>query len=100
MTYEIIWEPRAANAAARLLKDDPTGLSAVYEAVDALATQPRPTGSVPYGSHDVRRLHVGDYRVLYMVEDDTIRILVTSPGPDTVTTGSRNSSRFPTGSSE
>ncbi|MGW3725334.1 type II toxin-antitoxin system RelE family toxin [Streptomyces sp. NPDC000851] len=80
MTYEIIWEPRATNAAVRFLKDDPTGLSAVYEAVDALATQPRPRGSIPYGSQDVRRLHVGDYRVLYVIEEDVIRILVTHLG--------------------
>ncbi|MEU8621753.1 type II toxin-antitoxin system RelE/ParE family toxin [Streptomyces sp. NPDC048623] len=80
MTYEIIWEPRATNAATRFLKEDPTGLAAVYEAVDALATQPRPRDSIPYGSQDVRRLHVGDYRVLYIVEDSVIRILVTHLG--------------------
>ncbi|GAA1418989.1 hypothetical protein GCM10009601_15230 [Streptomyces thermospinosisporus] len=80
MTYEIIWEPRATNAAVRFLKDDPAGLAAVYEAVDSLADQPRPRGSVPYGSQDVRRLYVGDYRVLYIIEDDVIRILVTHLG--------------------
>ncbi|GEC09452.1 hypothetical protein SSP24_71070 [Streptomyces spinoverrucosus] len=80
MTYEIIWEPRATDAAVRFLKDDPTGLSAVYETVDSLATEPRPRGSIPYGSQDVRRLHVGDYRVLYIIDDDVIRILVTHLG--------------------
>ncbi|MGW7277002.1 type II toxin-antitoxin system RelE family toxin [Streptomyces sp. NPDC054844] len=80
MAYEIIWEPRATNAAVRFLKDDPRGLSAVYEAVDTLSAQPRPQGSVPYGSPDVRRLHVGDYRVLYIIEDDVIRIIVTHLG--------------------
>ncbi|MFI2430563.1 type II toxin-antitoxin system RelE/ParE family toxin [Streptomyces sp. NPDC018693] len=80
MTYEIIWEPRATNAAVRFLKDDPAGLAAVYEAVDALATQPRPHGSIPYGSQDIRRLHVGAYRVLYIIDDDVIRILVTHLG--------------------
>ncbi|MEV0905892.1 type II toxin-antitoxin system RelE family toxin [Streptomyces hokutonensis] len=80
MPYEIIWEPRATNAATRFLKEDPTGLAAVYEAVDTLATQPRPSGSVPYGSQDVRRLHVGDYRVLYVIDDEVIHILVTHLG--------------------
>ncbi len=80
MTYEIIWEPRATNSAARFLKDDPAGLSAVYEAVDTLATQPRPPGSIPYGSQDVRRLHVGDYRVFYIIDEDVIRVLVTHLG--------------------
>jgi mRNA interferase RelE/StbE len=77
VSYEIIWEPRATNAAVRFPKEDPTGLSAVYEAVDTLATQPRPSGSIPCGSQNVRRLHVGDYRVLYIIEEDVIRILVT-----------------------
>ncbi|OUC98584.1 type II toxin-antitoxin system RelE family toxin [Streptomyces swartbergensis] len=79
MTYRIIWEPTAMNAAVRFLKDDPAGLSAVYEAVDALAENPRPAGSVPYGV-DIRRLRVGDYRVMYVIDDDTIHILVTHLG--------------------
>ncbi|MFD3566113.1 type II toxin-antitoxin system RelE/ParE family toxin [Streptomyces sp. NPDC058667] len=80
MTYEIIWEPRATNAAVRYLKDDPVGLAAVYEAVDGLAEHPRPIGSVAYGSADVRRLHIGDYRVLYVIDEGVIRILVTHLG--------------------
>ncbi|MEU5098987.1 type II toxin-antitoxin system RelE/ParE family toxin [Streptomyces sp. NPDC020996] len=80
MAYEIIWEPRATSAAVRFLKEDPAGLSAVYEAVDALADQPRPPGSTPYGSPDLRRLHVGNYRVLYVIDEDVIHILVTHPG--------------------
>ncbi|GAA1355873.1 type II toxin-antitoxin system RelE family toxin [Streptomyces beijiangensis] len=83
MTYEIIWEPRATHEAVRFLKDDPVGLSALYEAVDLLATQPRPIESTPYGSADVRRLHVGDYRVLYLIDEDVIRILVTQLGRTT-----------------
>lgn len=80
MIYEIIWEPRATNAALRFLKDDPVGLSAMYEAVDTLATEPRPSGSVIYGSSDERRLHIGDYRVLYIIDEGVIRILVTHLG--------------------
>jgi mRNA interferase RelE/StbE len=83
VTYEIIWEPRATNAAAHYLKDDPVGLSAVYEAVDALATNPRPIGSITYGSTDVRRLHIGDYRVFYVIDEGIIRILVTHLGRTT-----------------
>ncbi|MFH0519905.1 type II toxin-antitoxin system RelE/ParE family toxin [Streptomyces sp. M41] len=79
MTYRIIWEPSATNAAARFLKDDPTGLAAVYEAVDALADSPRPMNSVAYGV-DIRRLRVGDYRVLYVIDDEVIHILVTHLG--------------------
>ncbi|MCL8014105.1 type II toxin-antitoxin system RelE/ParE family toxin [Streptomyces sp. AS02] len=79
MTYRIIWEPSATNAAVRFLKDDPTGLAAVYEAVDTLAETPRPINSVAYGV-DIRRLRVGDYRVLYVIDDEVIHILVTHLG--------------------
>lgn len=80
MTYEIIFEPRALDSAARFLKEDPSGLALVLDTIDRLAHEPRPATSVPYGSPDVRRLHVGDYRVLYIIDDDVIRILVTHLG--------------------
>lgn len=80
MTYRITWEPRAADAAARLLKEDPAGLSAVHEAVGTLAAQPRPTGSLPYGHFDLRRLYVRGHRVLYIIDDAAAGILVTHLG--------------------
>ncbi len=79
MTYHIIWEPSATHAAVRFLKDNPAGLATVYEAVGTLARAPRPTNSTAYGSA-IRRLRVGDYRVLYVIDDDVIRILVTHLG--------------------
>ncbi|MFC8197204.1 type II toxin-antitoxin system RelE/ParE family toxin [Streptomyces sp. NPDC060006] len=79
MTHRIIWEPSATNAAVRFLKDDPAGLAAVYEAVDTLAEAPRPTNSTAYGP-GIRRLRVGDYRVLYAIDDSVIRILITHLG--------------------
>ncbi len=79
MTYKIIWEPNATNAAVRFLKDDPAGLAAVYEAVDELARNPRPTSSSPYGVN-IRRLRVGAYRVMYVIDDEVIHILVMHLG--------------------
>ncbi|MFR9796276.1 type II toxin-antitoxin system RelE family toxin [Streptomyces sp. MS06] len=80
MTYEIIFEPRALDSAARFPKEDPSGLAMVLDTIDKLAHEPRPATSVPYGSADVRRLHVGDYRVLYTIDDGVIRVLVTHLG--------------------
>ncbi|MGK5696645.1 type II toxin-antitoxin system RelE family toxin [Streptomyces sp. URMC 128] len=82
MTYEIIFEPHALDAAARFLKADPSGLALVLDTIDKLADDPRPAGSVPYGL-DIRRLRVGDYRVLYAIDDDVIHILVTHLGRTT-----------------
>jgi mRNA interferase RelE/StbE len=65
LTYAISWGEAAINAAARFLEDDPEGLRHLMEAVDLLAGQPGPEGTVAYGAPDLRRMHVGRYRVLY-----------------------------------
>nr|WP_203625265.1 type II toxin-antitoxin system RelE/ParE family toxin [Streptomyces sp. SID9913] len=62
------------------MKEDASGLALVLDTVDKLAEDPRPAGSVPYGSADIRRLRIGDYRVLYVIDDHVIRILVTHLG--------------------
>ncbi|WP_371546409.1 type II toxin-antitoxin system RelE/ParE family toxin [Streptomyces sp. NBC_00554] len=80
MTYEIIFEPRALDSAVRFLKEDPSGLALLLDTIDKLAHDPRPAASIPYGSPDVRRLHVGDYRVLYVIEHNVIRIVITHLG--------------------
>ncbi|MEW2116898.1 type II toxin-antitoxin system RelE/ParE family toxin [Streptomyces sp. NPDC005474] len=80
MTYEIIFEPNALNTAARFLQEDPSGLSLVLDTIDKLATDPRLAGSVPYGSRDIRRLRINDYRVLYFIDQEAIHILITHLG--------------------
>lgn len=80
MTYTVIWDETAINAAARFLKDDPEGLRQLMDAVDLLADQPRPNGTVPYGSPDLRRMHVGRYRVLYEITQATVTIVVIHLG--------------------
>ncbi|MFF1713932.1 type II toxin-antitoxin system RelE/ParE family toxin [Streptomyces sp. NPDC058268] len=67
-----IWDKPALNAAARFLKDDPDGLRQVLEATDLLADDPRPEGSVEYGSPDLRRMHVGRYRIMYEITEATV----------------------------
>lgn len=80
MKYEIIFEPHALDSAARFLSEDASGLALVLDTIDKLAENPRPSGSVPYGSADIRRLRIGEYRVLYVIDDHIIRILVTHLG--------------------
>ncbi|MEW2545846.1 type II toxin-antitoxin system RelE/ParE family toxin [Streptomyces sp. NPDC047002] len=80
MTYEITWDEGAVDAAARFLKDDADGLRLLMDAVDLLADDPRPPGSTPYGSPDLRRMHAGRYRVLYEIGDHTVTIVVIHVG--------------------
>ncbi|MDX3214046.1 type II toxin-antitoxin system RelE/ParE family toxin [Streptomyces sp. ME02-6991-2B] len=80
MTWTIIWDEPAIAAAARFLKDDPDGLRQLMDAVDLLADQPRPPGSAEYGSPNLRRMHVGRYRVMYEITEATVTIVVIHIG--------------------
>ena len=73
MSLRVDYDERAINQAAAFL-DDPPGIRAVLDIVDQLADDPRPAGSFPYGSPDLRRLRVGRYRVLYEITEDTIAV--------------------------
>ncbi len=49
--------------------------------IDALATNPRPRGVQKLkGDEQFLRLRVGDYRLIYVVEDDRLLILVVKIG--------------------
>jgi len=52
--------------------DDQDGMRAIGAAVSALAVDPHPPDAFVRG--DYRRLRVGAYRVMYVVEDDLITI--------------------------
>ncbi len=80
MSYTIVWDELAINAAARFLKDDLEGLRQLMDAVDLLAHSPRPPGSAEYGSADLRRMHVGRYRVMYEITEATVTIIVIHIG--------------------
>jgi mRNA interferase RelE/StbE len=73
--YEIEW---ATPALRELRKPDKQTARRVLRAVTDLAVDPRPPGvralvGQPAGT---TRLRVGDFRVVYVIEDEEIRILV------------------------
>jgi mRNA interferase RelE/StbE len=80
VVYQVVWSERALNQAAGFLADHPDGLAQLLDAVDLLADEPRPVGTAEYGSPDVRRLHVGRYRVLYDIDDTTVTVVVIHAG--------------------
>jgi len=54
----------------------------VRKAVYALASDPRPSGSAQMRGpfRGLRRIRVGDYRVVYKIEDDKLTVLVVRIG--------------------
>ena len=67
----IEWSP-AARASARRYMDDQEGMRAIGTAVAALALDPYPADAFCRG--DYHRLHVGRFRVIYVVDDDLITV--------------------------
>lgn len=77
-TYRLEFRPSAAQAFLALPK-------ALQRRLDArllsLEEDPRPHGAVPLeGVTRVWRLRVGDYRVLYEMEDEVVSVLVLRIG--------------------
>lgn len=51
------------------------------EALDALATEPRPHGCAKLsGTKDIYRVRVGDHRMVYQIVDDRLLVLVIDIG--------------------
>ncbi len=65
------------SAARELVRLEPTMKRRVMRQIDRLADEPRGPGSVRLrGSDDVWRARVGDYRILYQIEDDRLAVLI------------------------
>lgn len=74
MVYRISIDPAAMR---ELKKLTPRVRQEVVDAIDALATEPRPDGVRKLSnSRNSYRIRVGDYRVLYRIMDKELLVLV------------------------
>lgn len=76
MTYAIEVKPAATRDLKRLRS---VAAKRVARAIDRLGTEPRPRGVKKLqgkGEHVFFRLRVGDYRVIYQVEEERAVVLV------------------------
>jgi mRNA interferase RelE/StbE len=70
VSYQVNWEIQALDQTAGFLRDDAVGVAALWDIIGQLADEPRPPGSFPYGSPDLRRLRAGRYRVFYTIDEE------------------------------
>ena len=71
-------KPSAARALAKLPRP---ALRRVAEAIDSLTGEPRPHGARKLtAAPDLYRIRVGDYRVIYSVQDRVLLVLVVALG--------------------
>lgn len=77
MPYRIEVRPAAAR---QLRKLDPQTARRVQGVIALLADDPRPPASRPLTGRPVWRVRVGDYRVIYTIEDDRLVVVVITIG--------------------
>ncbi|WP_052316062.1 type II toxin-antitoxin system RelE family toxin [Desulfomonile tiedjei] len=78
MAYRILFVSRAERSFKRLSADVQ---DRIISQVNSLAENPRPAGAVKLtGSDNLYRVRVGDYRIIYAVEDDLLVVLVVEVG--------------------
>lgn len=80
MRYTVFLAKPARKFLSRLT--DASQRSRFERVIDALAVNPRPPGCrALQGVHGAFRVRVGEFRVLYQIEDDRLIVLVTDIGP-------------------
>jgi len=79
LAYTVQIERRAQKELRALPQREQTRL---LRAIEGLADDPRPPGVKKYRSeaNDIYRIRVGDYRVIYVVEDDRLLVMVVRVG--------------------
>jgi mRNA interferase RelE/StbE len=78
MTYQIEFVKQAAKQFRALLTQERERLQTK---IDALETEPRPIGVIKLaGEEDLYRIRVGDYRIIYSIQDDQLLVLVVKIG--------------------
>lgn len=77
MSYRIELRPAAVRALKKL---DPPIRRRIQGAITLLAEDPRPPAARALRGRPGLRVRVGDYRIIYTVEDDVLLIVVVTVG--------------------
>ncbi|MBA3353932.1 MAG: type II toxin-antitoxin system RelE/ParE family toxin [Blastocatellia bacterium] len=77
MTYTVSIQKSAQKALGRISTRDQ---NRIIDAIRSLAQTPRPAGSKKLSGRDGWRIRIGDYRVIYGIQDQQLIILVVAIG--------------------
>lgn len=77
VAYEIEVRPAALRALKRIARQDQ---ARIRGAIALLAADPRPPGAAYLKGRPGLRVRVGNYRIIYTIEDDTLLIVVVALG--------------------
>ncbi|MGH3303212.1 MAG: type II toxin-antitoxin system RelE family toxin [Streptosporangiaceae bacterium] len=73
MSLTVVFRETALRSLARIRSEDKDLFVRTRGAVAMLADQPYPEGAVAWGATGIYRLHAGDIRILYEIDDDAAR---------------------------
>lgn len=77
MTYRIELRPAAVRALGKIDHQD---RNRIRGAIALLAENPRPPGARALQGRPGFRVRVGDYRILYIIDDDVLLVVVVTLG--------------------
>jgi mRNA interferase RelE/StbE len=78
MTYRVEVKPSAADALAKIPEPH---RRRIVRRIDRLADNPRPRGAILLeGPTSLYRIRVGDYRIVYQIQDAALVVLVVRIG--------------------
>ncbi|PZF56915.1 plasmid stabilization protein [Curtobacterium sp. MCBD17_013] len=77
MSYRVELRPAAARALKRIDHQD---RSRVRGAIALLGQDPRPPGAKALQGRDGFRVRVGDYRIIYTIDDGVLLVVVVTLG--------------------
>ena len=70
----------ATAAERQILKLEASVRRRIFKTLDALAINPRPVGVEKLTAIDAYRVRVGDYRIIYDIDDETTTVVVHKVG--------------------
>ncbi len=76
--YQVLFDKPASKQLAKLPKK---AYEKVKKSIEELAENPRPVGCLKLkGNGEAYRIRIGDFRVIYEIEDDVLVVVVVSVG--------------------
>ncbi len=81
MSLTVVFRETALRSLARMRSEEDRDLLArTRRAVALLADEPHPAGTVAWGATGIYRLHAGDIRILYEVDDEAATVYIINIG--------------------
>ncbi len=80
MSLTVVFRETAVRNLARIRREDKDLFARTRRTAASLADQPYPEGAIAWGATGVYRLHAGDIRILYEVDDEAATVYIINIG--------------------